>query len=110
MASPSLELVDNSSALVHLPNGDTVIFRLHQYFSGRDPFQKEAFLQPHQDRTFVIIVDDCAKYHMGTVRTNSGQYIKVGGEIFNIHFDRWKCYFRITKLTVHDLLKYRVID
>ena len=32
MALSSLELVNNASTLVHLPNGDKVIFRLHQCF------------------------------------------------------------------------------
>ena len=48
MAVSRLELVDNASTLVNLPNCDKVIFRLHQCYLDKNPLQTEALIQPHQ--------------------------------------------------------------
>ena len=64
MNSKSLELVNTAFTLVTLPDNTKVIFQINQAFLDRDPLQTEALLQPHQARSFGIIVDDCAERHV----------------------------------------------
>ena len=75
----------------------------------RDPLQTESLLQPHQIRTFGLLVDDRAHKHMGTYGKLADQCIEVGNTKYPMHFDGWKCYFQIQKPDTTDLAKYPVI-
>ena len=102
MRSSALELVNDAFTLVHTPRGK-IIFQLNQCFLDRDPSQDEALLQPHQCRDFGVMVDDCAKCHLNNDGDPGGQCIRVGDDIIPMHFDGWKCYFRISKPTEDDI-------
>ena len=65
MTPSSLELVIESLTWVTLPNKSKVIFQIIQVFLDMDPLQIEALLQPHQMRSFDLVVDDCAHRNMG---------------------------------------------
>ena len=81
MQASSLELVDKAYTLVTLPNVTNIILELNQCFLDRDPLQTEALLQPHQARSFGVIVDDCAYYHNGLDNQTGGQYILIYREV-----------------------------
>ena len=102
MRSTALELVNDAYTLVTTPHGK-VIFRLNQCFLDRDPSQHEALLQPHQCRDFGVFVDDCARCHLRSSDTTGGQCIRVGDDTIPMHFDGWKCYFRISRPTEDDI-------
>ena len=110
MTPSTLELVNESFTLVTLPNKCKVIFQINQAFLDRDPLQTEALLQPHQMRAFGIIVDDCAKRHLGPDNKQGGQCIRVDGTSYPMHFDGWKCYFQVHKPEPADLTKYPIIE
>ena len=109
MQASSLELVDKAYTLVTLPNVTNIILELNQCFLDRDPLQTEALLQPHQARAFGVIVDDCASCHLGPDGQSGGQCITIDAVSYPMHFDGWKCYFRISKPSDADLLKYPII-
>ena len=109
MNSKSLELVNTAFTLVTLPNSSKVIFQINQAFLDRDPLQTEALLQPHQARSFGIIVDDCAKRHLSSSNKPGGQCIIIGSKQLDMHFDGWKCYFKLEKPTPSDLSRYDIL-
>ena len=102
MQASSLELVNEAYTLVTLHDSKFII-ELNQCFLDRDPSQTEALLQPHQARAFGVIVDDCASCHIGSDGEPGGQRIVVDDNSYPMHFDGWKCYFRISKPTDEDL-------
>ena len=50
--------------MLHLLVLRKINFQINQPFFDRDPLQTEALLQPHQARSFGIIVDYCANRHL----------------------------------------------
>ena len=102
--------MNESFTLVTLPNKSKVIFQINQAFLDRDPLQTEALLQPHQMRAFSLVVDDCAKRHMGSYNKPGGQCIKVNDKTYPMHFDGWKYYFQVQKPDPTDLAKYPIIQ
>ena len=83
MNSKSLELVNEAFTLVTLLNETKVIFQINQAFLDRDPLQTEALLQPHQARSFGIVVDDCTRRHLSSTINLGGQCIVIN----NKHLD-----------------------
>ena len=110
MHSSQLELVSDAFTLVTLPDNSKVIFRINQCFLDRDPSQTEALLQPHQARAFGVIVDDCVSCHLGVDGNRGGQQLLVNDVSYPMHFDGWKCYYRLSKPTEADLLRYNIIE
>ena len=108
MTSSKLELVNEAYTVVTLPNNTKVIFKINQAFLDRDLNQTEELLQPHQAKSFGVIVDDCAKIHLATYGKPGGQYLQVGNKQCDIHFDGRKCYFKIKTLREADLKKYEI--
>ena len=78
MKSTKLELVRDPHTLVILPSNVKVIFKINQEFLDDDPTQTEALFQPHQVRSFGVIVDDCASRHLIKLVSPGTQCIKVG--------------------------------
>ena len=95
MHSSRLQLVSDAYTLATLPHNSKVIFKLNQCFLDADPDQTEALLQPHQARAFGVVVDGCARRHMGADNNPGGQCLSVNGNSYGMYFDGWKCYFRI---------------
>ena len=84
MGSIHLEIVSNAYTLVTLNNNKKFIFKINYLFLDRDPNQTEALLQPHQIRSFGVVVDDCASYHLGPSLKAGGQcmvYILMAGSV-----------------------------
>ena len=84
MGSTTLELVSDAYTLVTLNDDIQVIFKINQCFLDRNPNQTEALLQPHQMRSFGVVVDDCASYHIGPSLKAGGQcmvYILMAGSV-----------------------------
>ena len=75
MSSSSLELVSEAFTLVTIDEDTKYIFKINQAFLDRDPTQSESLTQPHQMRAFGVIVDDCAKSHLGPTNLPGGQCI-----------------------------------
>ena len=90
MISKKLELVNDAYTLVTIPKNVKVIFKINQAFLDKDPTQKDALLQPHQVRSFGIIVDGCAIRHLSTSGSPGTKCIKVGDKTLPIYFDGWK--------------------
>ena len=65
MHSSKLELVSEAFTLVTLEDNSKILFKMNQCFLDTDPSQTEALMQPHQARSFGIMVDDCARCHIG---------------------------------------------
>ena len=86
------------------------IFKINQAFLDRDPTQNGALIQPRQMIAFGVIVDDCAKNHLGTSNKPGGKYLTIDNTQYSMHFDGWKCYFRIQNRTEQALIKYRIIE
>ena len=61
-------------------------------------------------RAFGVIVDDCAKRHLGPTNLLGGQCISIENKRYDIHFYGCKCYLRIQKPTAKDPLKYEIIE
>ena len=110
MQSSQLELVSDAFTLVTFPDNSRVIFKLNQCFLDRDPSQSEALIQPHQARAFGVIVDDCASCHLGVDGNRGGQCLIVDDIAYPMHFDGWKCYYRLSKPSEEDLLKYTIVE
>ena len=83
---------------------------MNQCFLDMDPSQTEALIQPHQARAFGVIVDDCARCYIGANGLVGGQYIKTNGVHYGMHFGGWKCYFRISKPTMENLVTYPIVE
>ena len=81
-----LELVSDTFTLVTLPDSSRVIFKLNQCSLDRDPSQTEALLQPHQERTFDVIVDDCVSCHLGIAGNRGDQQLHVDNISYPMHF------------------------
>ena len=60
-----LELVNDVVTCVVMDNGPNILVKLNQCILDTDLNQHESLLQPHQARSFGIIVDDCARCHLG---------------------------------------------
>ena len=110
MSSSNLELVSEAFTLVTIDEIKKYIFKTNQAFVDRDPTQSESLIQPHQMRAFGVIVDDCAKSHLGPTNLPGGQCISIENKRYGMHFDGWKYYFRIQNPTAKDLLKYEIIE
>ena len=110
MRSSHLQLVNCAFTLVTLPDNSKVIFKLNQCFLDSDPSQSEALLQPHQARAFGVVVDDCSNRHLGKDGKPGGQCLSVHGVDYPMHFDGWKCYYRISKPTAADLDLFPIIE
>ena len=65
MSSSNLEIVNDAFTLALLGDGTKILLKINQALLDTNPDQDEALLQPHQVRSFGIIVDDCAHRHMG---------------------------------------------
>ena len=61
-------------------------------------------------RAFGVIVDDCAKVHLGPANKPGGKRITVNITEYGMNFDVWKCYLRIKKPTASDLIKYQTVE
>ena len=109
MKSTTLELVNEVFTLVTINENKKYIFKLNQVFLDRKQLQKEALIQPHQMRAFGLIVDDCARSHLGPSNKPGGQCIIVNDIQYDMNFDGWKYYFRTQKPTSNDLRKYPII-
>ena len=81
MNSKSFKLVNEVFTLATLPNNFKIISQINQAFLDRDPLQTEALLQPHQARSFGIIVDDCAKRHLSSSGKPGAQYIVIDNNV-----------------------------
>ena len=75
MSSSSLELVSDSFTLATIDKDEKYIFKINQAFLDRDPTQSESLIHPHQMRAFGVIVDACAKSHLGPTNLPGGQCI-----------------------------------
>ena len=87
MGSTNLELVSNTYTLVTLVNNTKVIFKVNQAFLDRNLDQTEALIQPHQMRSFGVVVDDCTKRHLSPSGKPGGQCIKINNQEFGMSFD-----------------------
>ena len=103
MGSSTLELVNDAYTLATLPDGRKILFLIHQCLLDRNPQQNEALLQPHQARAFGVKIDDCASCHLRSDGQPGTQCLSVDDIDFPMHFDGWKCYFRISLPTSDDL-------
>ena len=110
MKSSQLELVSDAFTLVTLPDNLRIIFKINQCFLNRDPSQSEVLLQPHQARAFGVLVDDCASCHTGVNGERGGQRLVINDISYPMHFDGWKCYFRLSKPSEEDLHKYDIVE
>ena len=110
MQPSRLELVNEAYTLATLPDNSKVIFLLNQCFLDRDSSQNEALLQPHQARSFGVRIDDCASCHLRADGEPGTQSIAIGDNTYPMHFDGWKCYFRISKPSEADLLHYPIVE
>ena len=87
MSSSNLELVSEAFTLVTIDEDKKYIFKTNQAFVDRDPTQSESLIQPHQMRAFGVIVDDCAKSHLGPTNLPGGQCISIENNRYGMHFD-----------------------
>ena len=55
--------------------------------------QSESLLQPHQPRTYGVIVDDVAKSYLATDKRQEAQNLIVDGVELPLNFDDWTCLF-----------------
>ena len=110
MHSSDLELVNDAYTLATLPDGEKIVLKINQALCDNDPFQTEALFQPHQLRAHGVQVDDCASRHAGADGQPGGQCLITPSRKLAMHFDFWKCYFRIQKPTAEDLQKYDIIE
>ena len=110
MGSSSLELVNDAYTLALLPTGDKVLLKFNQALCDPDPLQLEALFQPHQLRSHGVLVDDCAKRHRRSDGNPGGQCLTTPESTVDMHFDGFKCYFRIQKPTANDMQKYEIIE
>ena len=110
MSSSNLEIVNDAFTLALLGDGTKILLKINQALLDTNPDQDEALLQPHQVRSFGIIVDDCAYQCMSPNSIPGGQVITSGGHNIPLYFDGWKCYLRLQKPTATDLSKYKVIE
>ena len=105
-SSAALEVV-NGATLVTLGNGNKFIAVVNQALFDIHPAQTEAFLQPHQCRSFGTVVDDCSKHHLGADGSSyGGQCIKVSDQTIPLYFNGWFCYLAISKPSQADLDQY----
>ena len=102
MHHSNLEVVNNACCLAILPTC-SIILKINQAMLDPNPFQKEALLQPHQARAFGVVVNDIARRHTGPDGLPGKQSFKVDEDTYPLHFDGWKLYLRIRKLTVKEL-------
>ena len=105
MSSSNLEIVNAAFTIALLSDGTKILLKINQALLDTNSGHNEALLQPHQVRSFGIIVDDCAQRHMGPNSTSGGQVITIGGDNIPLYFDGWKCYLHIHKPTATDLSK-----
>ena len=110
MTSSDLELVNDAYTLATLPDGEKIVLKINQALCDNDPFQTEALFQPHQLRAHGVRVDDCTSRHAGADGQPGGQCLITSSRKLDMHFDFWKCYFRIQKPTAEDLQKYDIIE
>ena len=110
MSSSNLEIVNGAFTIALLGDGTKILLKINQTLLDTNPDQDEALLQPHQVRSFGIIVDDCAYRHMGQNSIPGRQVITIGGHNILSHFDGWKCYLQLQKPTATDLSKYNVVE
>ena len=87
MTSSKLELVNDAVTCVVVDNGPNILIRLNQCLLDTDPNQQESLLQPHQARAFGIIVDDCARCHLGNDGNPGGQSVKLDTVTLPLHID-----------------------
>ena len=57
-----------------------------------------------------MIVDDCARCHLGSDGNAGGQCIKLDNVTLPLHFDGWKCYFRCRLPTSLELQTLQVYE
>ena len=65
--------------------------------------QSESLLQPHQARAYGVVINDVAKRHLATEKTQGAQNLVVDGISLPLNFDGWKCYFNVSKPTTEEL-------
>lgn len=102
MSSSNLEAVNDAFALAILGNGKRIILKINQALLDLNIDQTEALLQPHQVRSFGVVVDDCAARHISTNGGQGSQAIVSGNTNIPLLFDGWKCYIRIQRPTNED--------
>ena len=98
----NLEVVNNACCVAILLNC-SIVLKINQALLDPNPFQKEALLQPHQARSFGVVVNDVAARHTGPNGLPGEQSFKVDEDTYPLYFDGWKCYLRIRKPTVEEL-------
>ena len=109
MSSSNLEIVNDAFTIANLGDGTKILLKINQALLDQNPGQDEALLQPHQVRSFGIIVDDCAQRHIGPNLAPGGQVITVGDHNIPLYFDGCNCYLHLQKPTATDLSKYKVV-
>ena len=57
-----------------------------------------------------MIVDDCANRYLAPSGNPGGQCITVDKSNYKMHFDGWKCHFKISKPQPSGLTKYKTIE
>lgn len=77
MKTTTLELSSDVFTLVTTNKSERYVFKLNQVFRGRKLMQNEALLEPHHMRTFVVMVDECSRSHLGPSNTSEGQCVIV---------------------------------
>ena len=110
MSASNLELVNDAVTCLVMDNGPNILIRLNQCLLDTDPSQRESLLQPHQARAFGVIIDDCARCHLGKDGEPGGQCLQVDDTTIPLHFDGWKCYFRCRMPTSLELQTLHVYD
>ena len=109
MSCSNLELVNSAYTLVTLPTCK-VIFRINQALLDTDPHQTEALIQPHQARAFGVMIDDCTRCHVAANGKPGGQCIIIDNDKLPLHFDRWKCYLRISLPSVEEIQSFPIYE
>ena len=110
MAASNLELVNDAVTCIVMDNAPNILVKVNQCLLDTDSNQHESLLQPHQARAFGVVVDDCARCHLGSDGNPGGQCIKVDDATLPLHFDGWKCYFRCRLPTSLELQTLQVYE
>ena len=87
-----------------------VVIKINQALLSTDPNQSEALLQPHQARSFGVVVNDVAQRHTGSQGNPGEQNIIVDRDAIPLHFDGFKCYIRIRKPSVEEIQSLPVYE
>ena len=87
MSSSHLEIVNDAFTVALLGYGTKIMLKIDQALLNTNAGQDEALLQPHQLRSFGIIVDGYARRHMGPNSTQGGQTITIGEHSIPLYFD-----------------------